>query len=129
MFSSLVATVVRLVRSLHGSPPRVAAGSKVAPVDDGIPRRAYRPDELQETSHLQRSIFCPITGLPMCDPVQTADGFSYERDAISHWFGRNKRTSPSTGCVLTNVVVVPNHSLRMTVHELIHASSHARDTS
>ena len=81
-------------------------------------RNAYNPNDLQQTAHLPRSIFCPITNLPMCDPVLTVDGFSYERDAISHWF-KHKRTSPYTGKRLPTTFTIPNHSLRATIAELV----------
>lgn len=80
---------------------------------------AYSIDDLQQTSHLPRSVFCPITNFPMSDPVVTEDGFSYERAAIEHWF-RYKHTSPTTGGVLASARVLPNHALRTTIHELIH---------
>ena len=47
----------------------------------------------------------------MTDPVTTADGFTYERRAISEWF-RTKDTSPSTGATLAYKALVPNLSLR-----------------
>jgi Mg-chelatase subunit ChlD len=39
------------------------------------------------------SITCPITGIPMTDPVQGTDGHTYERSAIEEWLRRNP-TSP-----------------------------------
>ena len=41
------------------------------------------------------SITCPITGMPMTDPVQGPDGHTYERSAITEWLNRNP-TSPQT---------------------------------
>lgn len=41
------------------------------------------------------SISCPITGMPMTDPVQGPDGHTYERSAIIEWLNRNP-TSPQT---------------------------------
>lgn len=41
------------------------------------------------------SISCPITGMPMTDPVQGTDGHTYERSAIVEWLRRNP-TSPQT---------------------------------
>ena len=84
-----------------------------------IPRRAYSMEQLEQTSHLPRSIYCPITNMPMCDPVMLTDGFSYERDAIVQWF-QYRVTSPFTGRPISNKTLVPNHALRGTIHELIH---------
>ena len=56
-------------------------------------------------------VICPITAEIMTDPVTTADGFTYERDAITDWL-RTKDTSPSTGATLAYKALVPNLSLR-----------------
>lgn len=53
---------------------------------------------------------CPITGLPMVDPVVAADGHTYERHAIRRWFQTSNR-SPLTGAVLAHLELVPNYSL------------------
>eukprot|EP01047_Picozoa_sp_COSAG01_P075499 COSAG01_NODE_12955_length_1657_cov_2.930680_2_plen_162_part_00 len=45
------------------------------------------------------SFNCPITKSIMRDPVTTADGHSYEREAIQEWLQRND-TSPLTGAPL-----------------------------
>ena len=87
--------------------------------DEDRPPPAYKVEELQCTAHLPRSIVCPITSLPMADPVVTSDGHSYEREAILRWFA-TRRTSPCTGMVLDTTHVIPNHALRATVHELLH---------
>ena len=42
------------------------------------------------------SFVCPISYEIMRDPVVTADGLSYERAAIEHWFSTGHRTSPRT---------------------------------
>lgn len=47
----------------------------------------------------------------MVDPVVAADGHSYDRSQISHWF-RNHRTSPMTGQALLHVVLFDNVALR-----------------
>jgi hypothetical protein len=43
----------------------------------------------------KESLFCPLTGERMTDPVCTCDGHSYERSAILQWFKSNT-TSPRT---------------------------------
>ena len=87
-------------------------------LDDGVTRTAYDVSVLNQTSHLPRSIMCPITRLPMCDPVVCADGNSYERSQITAWLKR-KKTSPVTGAALKHTFLLPNHCLRNTISELI----------
>ncbi|CAG9328932.1 unnamed protein product [Blepharisma stoltei] len=54
---------------------------------------------------------CPITGDIMEDPVVAPDGHSYERASITAWFQKNK-TSPLTGAVLKNTILIDNHRLK-----------------
>ncbi|CAD7934246.1 unnamed protein product [Amoebophrya sp. A120] len=59
---------------------------------------------------------CPITHEIMRDPVCTADGQTYEREAITHWFQVNRRgTSPVTGAVLAARSLTPNYALRRAI--------------
>ena len=44
---------------------------------------------------------CPILQTLMKDPVQAADGHSYERSSITAWLEKGNRTSPSTGAELS----------------------------
>ena len=85
--------------------------------DDKIERKSYEIHQLQSTSHLPSSIFCPITKMPMQDPVIASDGNSYERKSIFEWFHKN-RISPISGVKL-DYFFVPNHALRSTISELI----------
>ena len=87
------------------------------PTDVVIP--AFKPQDLENTARLPTSIFCPITNMPMSDPVLTVDGFSYEREAIQRWFSMNKKTSPLTGAILHTTQITSNHSLRNTINELV----------
>ena len=99
--------IVRMHRGLHVA-------------DDEISREAYTDEDLplDGTAHLPRSIYCPISRLPMKDPVMCADGHTYERNAITEWLKRSK-TSPTTGEELVHLFLSPNHSLRATISELI----------
>ena len=63
---------------------------------------------------------CPITAEIMTDPVSTADGFTYERTAISEWL-RTNDTSPSTGATLESKTLVPNLSLRSIIRSFVEA--------
>ena len=81
--------------------------------DDGIVREAYTEDMLavDNTGHLPRSIYCPISRLPMkdssCAPMGT-------RTSVRRWScGSNERRSPpTTGEELAHVFLTPNHALR-----------------
>ena len=52
----------------------------------------------------------------MEDPVIAADGHTYERQAIEHWFF-NHSISPSTGKELQHRIVIPNHKIRQIIEE------------
>ncbi len=87
-------------------------------VDDNLERNAYDVQKLLQTCHLPRSIYCPITRMPMCDPVICADGFSYERKDLQKWM-KKKQISPMTGEPLKHSLIAPNHSLRNTISEIL----------
>lgn len=53
------------------------------------------------------SFLCPITHQPFRQPVLTADGHTYEKDAIETWL-RDNYTSPVTGLPLKTHNLVPN---------------------
>lgn len=57
------------------------------------------------------SFLCPILHTRMVDPVCTADGHTFEREAIEKWLSLND-TSPLTGLRLPSKSLVPNHLLR-----------------
>ncbi|CAK0819269.1 unnamed protein product, partial [Prorocentrum cordatum] len=61
---------------------------------------------------------CPITHDVMTDPVVSADGYTYERAAISRWF-RASTKSPVTGQTLPHTDLVPNQSVRTLLKTLI----------
>ena len=94
--------------------------SRVLPseTDDGVPRASYAMEDLVNTTRLPRSVFCPITHLPMLDPLVAADGHSYERAALVRWLAK-KKTSPVTGAPLAHLLLTPNHALRNTIAELV----------
>jgi len=58
---------------------------------------------------------CPITHELMDDPVVSADGYTYERDAIEGWF-RNKNTSPMNN-QRVDPGLIPNNALRSQIME------------
>lgn len=62
------------------------------------------------TGNVVSSFLCPITQDVMTDPVMTADGHTYEREAIEHWL-ESHNTSPLTGLPLSSHVLTPNTQL------------------
>lgn len=57
----------------------------------------------------------------MEDPHVAADGFTYEREAISDWFERGHETSPMTNKILPHTSLVPNLGLRSAIQEWLQA--------
>eukprot|EP00041_Stephanoeca_diplocostata_P040375 m.1639287 g.1639287 ORF g.1639287 m.1639287 type:complete len:541 (-) comp34400_c0_seq1:433-2055(-) len=85
--------------------------------------------EVCEAEEPPDAYVCAITHEVMVDPVSTADGHAYERDAIVKWLERND-TSPRTGCKLENKSVTENHGLRSAIDEWkqrIEARARARE--
>ena len=52
----------------------------------------------------------------MEEPVTANDGFTYEKANILAWFGTNN-TSPTTGAVIRNKELTPNHSLKSHINQ------------
>lgn len=61
---------------------------------------------------------CPITGKIMRDPVLTADGYTYEREAIAKWLIYND-TNPLTYELLVNKNLIPNHPVRNIIQDFL----------
>ena len=78
--------------------------------------------EASEAVEVPNDYVCPITTEMMTDPVTTADGFTYERTAITEWL-RTKDTSPLTGAMLESKSLVPNLSLRSMIRGFSEAST------
>ena len=66
---------------------------------------------------------CPITHLPIVDPVVDPDGHSYEREAILGWL-KNHATSPITRSRLTADQLRPNFALKDICNHSQHHSQH-----
>jgi hypothetical protein len=80
-----------------------------------------------DANNLPGAFLCPITQEPMVDPVVTADGQTYEREAIQRWIEQQRRrqlpcTSPLTGEPLEHCKLVPNVALRGLIRELLEIS-------
>ena len=61
---------------------------------------------------------CSITGEIMMDPAITADGHSYEREAIEKWLSTHD-TSPKTGKTLEHKKLVPNWDKKSDIDEFL----------
>lgn len=73
---------------------------------------------MASASSVPDSFICPITSELMADPVSTADGFSYEREAIEQWLTQHT-TSPLTNAPLTSASLLPNLALRSAIMQLV----------
>ena len=70
------------------------------------------------TSHHIEAFFnCPIGYEIMTDPVICADGHSYQRANIAHWFRLGNTTSPLTGLPLTSLNLITNYALRNIIRD------------
>jgi len=108
-------------------PHSSALSTNPAPWSEPDHGREARPSQQDLVHHsasalLEDDVCCPITMLLMADPVVTADGFSYEREAIVKWLQEHD-ISPKTGEPLPNKVLIPNHTLRAVIQGLTGARS------
>eukprot|EP00009_Paramoeba_aestuarina_P003095 CAMPEP_0201511052 /NCGR_PEP_ID=MMETSP0161_2-20130828/3563_1 /ASSEMBLY_ACC=CAM_ASM_000251 /TAXON_ID=180227 /ORGANISM="Neoparamoeba aestuarina, Strain SoJaBio B1-5/56/2" /LENGTH=272 /DNA_ID=CAMNT_0047906383 /DNA_START=145 /DNA_END=963 /DNA_ORIENTATION=- len=71
--------------------------------------------EMQELNLMR----CPITEAPFQDPVVAADGHTYERYAIEHWFRSGQRISPMTAQPLSHTELTPNFLVLETQEQLL----------
>ncbi|XP_078153226.1 heat shock 70 kDa protein 14-like [Carex rostrata] len=65
---------------------------------------------------IEKHFICPILQEIMKNPCITADGFTYEAEAIKKWL-RVHNTSPMTNLVLPHRHLIPNHVLRSAIQE------------
>ncbi|GAB4822242.1 hypothetical protein N2152v2_009288 [Parachlorella kessleri] len=61
---------------------------------------------------LEAALVCRLTGQLLSDPVIAADGFTYEREALTAWLQLGKLVSPATGRPLSSGAVRPNLAVR-----------------
>lgn len=61
---------------------------------------------------IPENFVCPITTVMMENPVVAADGFSYERSAITAWLASGRDISPTTGQILEHRVLIDNNNLK-----------------
>ena len=91
-----------------GDAERIIAA--VAPAEGGGARAAA-------TESHPENLSCPISMELMREPVLAADGFTYDRHAISAWLARGKTTSPTTGAPLAHTHLTPNHLVKSMIAE------------
>lgn len=65
----------------------------------------------EDVAKIPSVLCCPITHLPMQNPVIAADGATYEHDAIERWFATSRK-SPATGKTVTSKLCYPNFVAR-----------------
>ena len=63
--------------------------------------------------------FCPLTREIMLDPVQTADGETYERAAIEKRFEQGDITSPKTNAKLASSTLTPHNQLKRSISKFL----------
>jgi len=86
-------------------------------------------------SEIPSEFMCPITREAMKDPVSAADGYTYEREAITSWLKRTQQPlSPMTGAVLEHAFVIPNQIVKNMITEwydkqVIAAAARERESS
>ncbi|KAK2650288.1 hypothetical protein Ddye_017777 [Dipteronia dyeriana] len=71
----------------------------------------------EEDSQAPSYFICPILQEVMQDPVFAADGYTYEKEALSGWLESGHDTSPMTNLRLSHTDLVPNRALRSAIQE------------
>ena len=98
--------------------PLLAAGDLT---DVGVPAgdaaRIVEAMQPAATESHPENLSCPISMELMREPVLAADGFTYDRHAISAWLARGKTTSPTTGAPLAHTHLTPNHLVKSMIAE------------
>ena len=115
----------RAVYIPYVAPPAEAESS--AEEDETIDHKALARRFEQMPPSESDPLTCPITYKPMLDPVVAADGFTYDKTAITKWFSK-KNTSPLTGKPLLDQSLRPNRSvLQLVRHHAVQAESAKSD--
>ena len=82
------------------------------------------------TAQIIADFTCPISLDIMIEPVQAADGFTYERSFIEKWL-IHENTSPKTGEILSSKNLISNKTLKCAImswqkyqnNDVVHVSS------
>jgi U-box domain len=97
--------------------PKADDNEKHGTINDILNMQESREIEHHQSAALPNMPPCPITGVPMHDPVVAADGHTYEREAIARWLQINDR-SPLTGAILAHKNLVPNYMLLSSLQDM-----------
>lgn len=73
-----------------------------------------------KVAKVMESLRCPISLSLMRDPVQTADGITYEREEIEKWL-RDSDISPKTLLPLPHKTLVVNYAIKGCIEEAVQA--------
>ena len=75
------------------------------------------PAAISDDEYMPNEYKCPITQMPMVNPVVASDGHSYEKHAIARWLVvRTARKSPVTNRSLSSKLV-PNLALKKLIRD------------
>ena len=99
----------------QAGPETAAAGAVwVAAIAGGQIQR----ERVAARTALERAqCLCPLSRLPMRSPVVAADGFVYERAAISRWLAQKGLLSPVTGLPMPNALLIRHQALAAVAKE------------
>lgn len=81
-----------------------------------VKKERYNTEMTHDHKLIPQGFVCPLTMDIMYEPVIDYEGNTYEREAILEWLLENK-TSPISRQPLTMKLLLPNISLRDTIHE------------
>jgi WD40 repeat protein len=85
---------------------------------------------VDDRAKFPKNFLCPITGKLYIDPVITADGETYEREAITGLFSTGNNTSPYTRLELDNIQLLSNQTIKNAIEEIrIETNKKGKQTS
>lgn len=74
------------------------------------------PDHVSSSSIWPDHLLCPISLLPMRDPVVASDGHTYDRDSILRWIvNSSSPTSPLSKKAFSDLRLIPNWCIRKAI--------------
>ena len=84
--------------------------------------------ETKKPVPIPKNYRCPISLCIMFNPIITADGNTYEEEAIKNWFETGNLTSPATNQPLSNLHLIPNHNLRGAIRQFLEENPYLWNT-
>jgi len=107
-----MATAARTVAPLSSRATRAAKRALAAESSKGSASGSRHRARMEPPA----AYLCPITKMLMSDPVCTADGHTFERQAIALWL-QTHNNSPLTGLALESKALTANHTVRGLIRE------------